>query len=91
MAGAVAGHPGLPEAVLRALTRRHGDRVVAAVAANPDASPELREPPVRKALRAIARHPRATGRALVVRLRDGRARREAAGHPGLAPPSSPGC
>ncbi|MGP3987231.1 hypothetical protein [Streptomyces sp. 3N207] len=88
----VAGHPGLSEARLRAMVDRHGDPVVAKVAANPDASPELleslaqRRPPVRKALREIARHRRATPSALLVCLADDKARRIAAGHPALPPP-----
>ncbi|MFD7862081.1 hypothetical protein [Streptomyces sp. NPDC059783] len=91
VAGAVAGHPGLPESLLRMLTRRHGDRVAAAVASRPDVPAELleelalREPPVRKALRATARQPHAPGPALLVCLRDARARQDAAGHPGLPP------
>ncbi|MET9934589.1 MULTISPECIES: hypothetical protein [unclassified Streptomyces] len=87
----VASHPGLSEARLRSLVDRHGVRVVAEVAANPDAPPALledlsrHEPPVRKALRAIARHRNATGTALLGCLTDPRARPLAAGHPALPP------
>lgn len=88
----VAAHPGLAEARLRAMVRRHGDRVAAAVAANPDASPALledlagRRPPVRKALREIARHRHATPAALLPCLEDARTRPVAAAHPALPPP-----
>ncbi|CAG7649856.1 hypothetical protein [Actinacidiphila bryophytorum] len=87
----VAPHPGLSEAQLRAMVDRHGVRVVAKVAANPDASPELLEdlarhvPPVRKALREIARRPQATPTALLACLEDHQARPPAAGHPALPP------
>jgi hypothetical protein len=60
----IAPHPGLPDVWLRAMVERHGVRVVAKVAKNPDAAPALLEdlarqqPPVRKALREIARHPK---------------------------------
>ncbi|WP_446038971.1 hypothetical protein [Streptomyces sp. SID1121] len=88
----VAPHPGLSDATLRATVDRHGVRVVAAVAANPDATPALladltrHEPPVRKALRAVARHPRATAPALLACLSDRDAGPLAAGHPALPPP-----
>ncbi|WP_328306812.1 hypothetical protein OG432_01310 [Streptomyces sp. NBC_00442] len=88
---AVASHPGLREAQLRAMLGLHGARVTAQVAANPDATPALldelarQEPPARKALHAIARHRHATPAALFVCLSDERARRMAAGHPALAP------
>ncbi|MCX5387235.1 hypothetical protein [Streptomyces sp. NBC_00083] len=88
---AVAPHPGLRPAQLRAILDRHGVRVAAQVAANPDITSELlddlagRRPPARKALRAIAGHPRATPAALLVCLSDERARRTAAGHPALPP------
>ncbi|MDK0524377.1 hypothetical protein [Streptomyces sp. ML-6] len=85
----VARHPGLSEARLRSMVERHGAQVVAGVAANPDTPPALLEdlaghvPPVRKALCEIARHPGATGPALLVCLADRKARRVAAGHPAL--------
>lgn len=88
---AVAAHPGLDEGQLRAAVARHGAQVAAAVAANPDATPALleelarRRPPARRALRAIAGHPRATAPALLACLADPRARPVAAGHPGLPP------
>ncbi|WP_109005167.1 hypothetical protein [Streptomyces rishiriensis] len=88
----VASHPGLTEARLRAMVDRHGIRVLAGVAANPDASPALlehlirHEPPVPKALREIARHPHASPRALLACLADARARPVAAGRPALPPP-----
>jgi hypothetical protein len=87
----VARHPGLSETQLRSMVERHGARVVAKVAANPETPPTLLEdltrhaPPVQKALREIARHPNATGRALLVCLTDRQARRVAAGHPALPP------
>ncbi|WP_327238150.1 hypothetical protein OG349_33405 [Streptomyces sp. NBC_01317] len=88
----VAPHPGLSDATLRAMVDRHGVRVVAAVAANPDATPSLladltrHEPPVRKALRAVARHPRATAPALLACLADRQAGPLAACHPALPQP-----
>lgn len=87
----IAPHPGLSEARLRAMVERHGARVVAKVAANPDATPALLEdlarqrPPVRKALREIARHRHATAPALLVCLTDRQAGPIAAGHPALPP------
>lgn len=91
VAKAVAPHPGLSDAQLRAMLARHGAQVMAKVAANPDAAAELleelacRQPPVHKALREIAVHPRATATALLACLDDGRARRLAARHPALPP------
>ncbi|MFD3374235.1 MULTISPECIES: hypothetical protein [unclassified Streptomyces] len=88
----IAGHPGLSEARLRTMVDRHGARVLAKVAANPDATPALLEhltrhrPPVQKALREVARHRNATAQALIVCLADKRARPVAAGHPALPPP-----
>ncbi|GAA3446882.1 hypothetical protein Pve01_46540 [Planomonospora venezuelensis] len=87
----IAPHPGLSDARLRAMVERHGVRVVAKVAKNPEASPALledlarHEPPVRKALREIARHRNATAPALLVCLSDWQARPLAAGHPALPP------
>ena len=87
----LAPHPGLSETQLRTMVRRHGVRVVADVAANPDATAALlvdlarHEPPVRRAFREIARHPRATAPALLACLADGRARAVAAAHPALPP------
>ncbi|TQE34550.1 hypothetical protein Sipo8835_15255 [Streptomyces ipomoeae] len=87
----IAAHPGLSEARLRAMVDRHGAQVLAGAAANPDATPALLEhmarhiPPVRKALREIARHPNATAQALPACLADERARPLAAGHPALPP------
>jgi hypothetical protein len=87
----IAAHPGLSEAQLRAMVDRHGARVIAKVAANPDATPALLEgltrhdPPVRKAFREVARHPNATARALLACLADERARPVAASHPALPP------
>ncbi|MFI6039471.1 hypothetical protein ACIBBD_36180 [Streptomyces sp. NPDC051315] len=89
----VAPHPGLSEAQLRSLTERHGVRVIAKVAANPDASPALLDdlarhrPPVPRALREIGRHPNATASALLACLADPRARPRAAAHPALPPPA----
>ncbi|SFM78975.1 hypothetical protein SAMN04487980_1005205 [Streptomyces sp. cf124] len=88
---AVAAHPGLSEARLHAMVDRHGVRVLTGAAANPDATGAFlervapRRPPVRKALREIARHPRATAAALLPCLADERARPLAAGHPALPP------
>jgi hypothetical protein len=70
---------------------RHGDRVVAKVATNPDATPELLEdltrhqPPVQKAFREIARHRNATAAALLACLTDPQARPWAARHSALPP------
>ncbi|MFE6914046.1 hypothetical protein [Streptomyces rubiginosohelvolus] len=87
----VAPHPGLKESQLRAMAVRHGARVIAGIAANPDATPALLaelaryEPPVRKALRLIAGHDNATAPALLACLDDDEARPVAAGHPALPP------
>lgn len=87
----IARHPGLSETQLRSMVERHGARVVAKVAANPETPSALLEdliknvPPVQKALREIARHPNATGPALLACLPDRQARRVAAGHPALPP------
>ncbi|MFB6504353.1 hypothetical protein ACFYXP_29885 [Streptomyces sp. NPDC002466] len=91
VAKSVARHPGLSEARLRSMVERHGTQVAAGVAANPGTPPALLEdlagrvPPARKALREIARHPGATGPALLVCLADRQARRVAAGHPAVPP------
>ncbi|MDH6212991.1 hypothetical protein [Streptomyces pseudovenezuelae] len=88
----VAPHPGLSEAQLRAMVDRHGVRVLAKVATNPDASPALledltrHEPSVQKAFREIARHRNATAQALLACLADRQARPIAAGHPALPVP-----
>ncbi|MFI7082291.1 hypothetical protein ACIBUR_01620 [Streptomyces anulatus] len=88
----IAPHPGLSAAQLRSMVDRHGIRVLAKVAANPEAPPELldelarHEPPVHKALREIAQHRSATAPALLACLENGRARPVAAGHPALPPP-----
>ncbi|MGW0475964.1 hypothetical protein [Streptomyces coeruleorubidus] len=89
---ALAPHPGLTEAQLRAMVDRHGVRVLAKVAANPDASPALLEdlvqhkPVVQKMFREVARHRSATASALLVCLTDNQARPVAAGHPAVPPP-----
>ncbi|MBL3665911.1 hypothetical protein JL475_07835 [Streptomyces sp. M2CJ-2] len=91
VAQSVAPHPGLTEVELRAMVDRHGVRVLAEVATNPDASPALleyltrHEPPAQKAFREIARHRNATVRALLACLADRRARPVAAGHQALPP------
>ncbi|MFF3087020.1 hypothetical protein ACFVRB_18505 [Streptomyces nojiriensis] len=88
---AVAPHPGLSEKLLRAMVGRHGVQVLAAVAANPDASGPLLEhltrhrPGVRRVLKEVARHPHATGPALLACLEDRTARPLAAAHPALPP------
>ncbi|WP_328952569.1 hypothetical protein [Kitasatospora purpeofusca] len=88
---AVAPHPGLSETRLRAMADRHGARVVAKVAANPDTTPAPLEhlarhrPPMRKALREIARHHHATAPVLLACLTDRQARPIAAGHKALLP------
>lgn len=88
---AVAPHPGLSEALLRAAVARYGVQVHGGVAANPDAPGALleelarHEPPVRAALRKIAVHPNATPGALLPCLADSRARSHAAAHPALPP------
>ncbi|MFD6288931.1 hypothetical protein [Streptomyces sp. NPDC060205] len=89
---AVAPHPGLSEAQLRAMVERHGVRVLAKVATNPDATPALleeltrHEPPVQKAFREIARHSAAPAAVLLACLADRQARPIAAAHPALPPP-----
>ncbi|MGW4020337.1 hypothetical protein, partial [Streptomyces sp. NPDC005009] len=88
----IAPHPGLSEGRLRTMLDRHGVRVAARVAANPDATPALlehlarHEPPVRKAFREIARHRDAPVPALLACLADTQARPMAAGHAALPPP-----
>ncbi|WP_405442756.1 hypothetical protein OG373_35615 [Streptomyces avidinii] len=88
---AVAPHPGLSEAALRAMVGRFGVQVLARVAANPDATGSLLEdltrhrPGVRRALKEVARHPNATGPALLACLADRTARPLAAAHPALPP------
>ncbi|MEU7726949.1 hypothetical protein AB0B78_17150 [Streptomyces sp. NPDC040724] len=88
---AVAPHPGLSEDRLRSMVSLHGVQVLAAVAANPDASGTLLEhltrhqPPVRKVFKEVARHPNATGPALLACLADRTARPLAAAHPALPP------
>lgn len=87
----IAPHPGLSEGQLRAMVEGHGARVLAKVATNPDASGELLEaltrhrPPVQKAFREVARHPRATPHSLLACLAVTDARSMAAGHPALPP------
>jgi uncharacterized protein (DUF2336 family) len=87
----IAPHPGLSEGQLRAIVAQHGARVVAKVAANPDATPELlvdlarHEPPVQKAFREVARHRNATAEVLLVCLADHQARPIAARHSALPP------
>lgn len=87
----IAAHPGLTDSRLRAMVDRHGVRVLARVATNPDAGRSLleslarHEPPVPKALREIVRHPDATAPALLACLSDRRARPVAARHPALPP------
>ncbi|MGW8328536.1 hypothetical protein ACWGLE_11605 [Streptomyces sp. NPDC055897] len=87
----IARHSGLSEVQLRSMVERHGSRVVAKVAANPETPSALLEyltghmAPVRKALREVARHRNATGPALLVCLTDQDARRIAAGHAALPP------
>ncbi|MHC6629707.1 hypothetical protein ACYTFC_27070 [Streptomyces globosus] len=89
VAKAAAPHPGLSAEQLRTMVARHGVQVCARVAANPRAPADLLEelarldPPVRRALRAIALHPNATLPALLVCLEDPRARGDAAAHPAL--------
>ncbi|MFE2685731.1 hypothetical protein [Streptomyces mirabilis] len=88
----IAPHPGLSEARLRDMIDRHGIRVLAKVATNPDASPSLLEhvtrhdPPVRKAFREVARHRNATAPSLLACLTDRQARPLAAAHPSLPVP-----
>ncbi|HET6860697.1 MAG TPA: hypothetical protein VFH94_26820 [Streptomyces sp.] len=87
----IAPHRGLSDAQLRVMVHRHGVRVVAKVATNPEATAELLEeltrhqPPVPKAFREIARHHHAQAPALLACLADPRARRTTAGHPALPP------
>ncbi|MFE9768137.1 hypothetical protein ACFYPC_27070 [Streptomyces sp. NPDC005808] len=87
----IARHPGLSEAQLRAMVDRHHVRVIAKVAANPDASAALLEdlaglePPGHKVFREIARHRNATAPSLLACLSNWSARSLAAGHPALPP------
>ncbi|MFD9078434.1 hypothetical protein [Streptomyces erythrochromogenes] len=89
VAKAVAPHPGLSPERLRAMVARHGQQVLARVAANPDAPGDLlaelarHEPSVRRALREIAAHPNAAAEALLPCLAGGRSRVRAAAHPAL--------
>ncbi|MFF4444071.1 hypothetical protein [Streptomyces sp. NPDC001502] len=91
VARAVAPHPGLPEELLRSMVARHGAQVLAAVAANPDASGPLLEyltqhrPGVRSVFKEVAKHPHATGPALLACLADRTSRPLAAAHPALPP------
>ncbi|PYC87449.1 hypothetical protein C7C46_04550 [Streptomyces tateyamensis] len=85
---AIAPHPGLSEAQLLAMIDRHGPRVAAKAATNPDATATVlerltRQPASRKALREIARHPNASLPALLACLTDPRARPIAAARPEL--------
>jgi len=86
---AIAPHPGLSETQLRGMIARHGVRVLAKVAANPDATPALLEdvarhqPPARKAFREIAEHRNATAASLLICLADHQARPRAARHSAL--------
>lgn len=86
---AVARHPGLSEGRLRGMVERHGVRVAAQVAVNPDVPWGLLEElalqvaPVGRVLRAVAGRADARGAALVACLGEARARRVAAGHPAL--------
>ncbi|GAA0930796.1 hypothetical protein [Nonomuraea longicatena] len=85
----IAPHPGLSDVQLRAMVARHGSRVLARVAANPDATAKLLEeltqhrPPVQKVFREVARHRNATAAALAACLADRRARPLAACHGAL--------
>jgi hypothetical protein len=86
---AIAPHPGLTEAQLLDMIDRHGPRVAAKVATNPDATALVlerltRQPAsARKAFREIARHPNASLPALLACLADPQARRIAAARPEL--------
>ncbi|GLY20116.1 hypothetical protein Kisp01_71300 [Kineosporia sp. NBRC 101677] len=88
----IAPHPGLSERLLRSMVDRHGVRVAAKVATNPDATPALLEdlarhrPVVQKAFREIARHRNASVPALLACLADPQARPIAASHAALPPP-----
>ncbi|MFJ7305265.1 hypothetical protein [Streptomyces sp. NPDC099088] len=92
VARSIAPHPGLTEGQLRTMLDRYGVRVVAKVAANPDATPALledlaqHERSVQKAFREIARHRNASAPALLACLADAQARRIAASHAALPPP-----
>ncbi|WP_031522908.1 hypothetical protein [Streptomyces sp. NRRL F-5123] len=92
VAKAVAPHPGLSEARLLDMIRRHHVRVLARAATNPDATAAVLDeiarravPAARRALREVARHPAAAERALLACVADDRARSVAAGHPSLPP------
>jgi hypothetical protein len=87
----IAPHPGLSDMQLRAMVARHGGRVIAKVATNPDATAKLLEdltqhqPPVQKVFREVARHRNATAAALLACLTDRQARPLAARHSALPP------
>ncbi|MFD8735330.1 hypothetical protein ACFV06_10430 [Streptomyces sp. NPDC059618] len=87
----VAPHRGLTEGRLRAMADRYGVMVLAKVAANPDATPELlehlarRSPPLHKVFKEIARHRNASADALIACLADRHAKPPAALHPALPP------
>ncbi|MGW4544941.1 hypothetical protein ACWEN4_00980 [Streptomyces violaceorubidus] len=89
----LATDPNLVEGQLRAMVDRHGSRVVAKVAANPSTPASLlveitrHGKTARKALREVARHPRATATALLACMEDEQGRVRAAGHPALPPPA----
>ena len=91
VAKSIAPHPGLSDVQLRTMVARHGVRVLAKVAANPDASAKLLEdltqhrPPVQKAFREVARHRNATAAALLACLADRQARPLAARRGALPP------
>lgn len=88
----IASHPGLSEAQLRAMVDRHGVRVVAKVAANPDAPPALLEDLARHEPRYGRRSARSPGTATRRPRRCSPAwrtdRRDPwpCGHPALPPP-----
>ncbi|MFD0634456.1 hypothetical protein [Catenulispora yoronensis] len=87
----IAPHPGLSDVQLRTMVTRHGGRVLAKVAANPDATAKLLEdltqhrPAVQKALREVALHRNATAAALLACLANRQARPLAARHSALPP------
>lgn len=86
---AVAPHPGLGEDLMREMVSRHGIRVIAKIAANPDAPPAIlldlarQAPPAQKVFREVAARSDAPAAALEICLSDPRARPIAAAHPAL--------
>lgn len=89
---AIAPNPAVSEEQLWAMVERHGNRVAAAVARNPNCGPDLllrlvaRDPSSWRLHREVARHPNTGPEALRSCLAHERVRPLAARHPGLPVP-----